>query len=253
MTGAAVLGRALGQRLRLKPALVGSVQAPLAATWDIELEAARPALRNLQRRLDDVMSRALRPLTTLGRCACALATLPVVARHRPDALVIWFDAHADSNTPETSRTGYLGGMVLTGASGVWDSGLGANFDFGNVILVAARDIDPFEQDLIDRGRLRAVPAGANLAERLQAAIAGRPVYVHIDCDVLEPEIVPTEYAVAGGLDLVQLNAAALTLSGSEVVGLEIAEFEDRWPDGRPAASEPLIAALQPLLTSMIAG
>jgi arginase family enzyme len=44
-------------------------------------------------------------------------------RYRPDAKIVWFDAHGDFNTPETTPTGYLGGMVLSALCGLWESGL----------------------------------------------------------------------------------------------------------------------------------
>ncbi|WP_275477567.1 arginase family protein [Aureimonas ureilytica] len=42
-----------------------------------------------------------------SRCAVSIATLPVVAKHHPDACVVWFDTHADLNTPESTTSGYL--------------------------------------------------------------------------------------------------------------------------------------------------
>ena len=51
-------------------------------------------------------------------------TLPVMARYHPDALVVWFDAHGDLNTPESTTTDYLGGLVLSGPVGMWESGPG---------------------------------------------------------------------------------------------------------------------------------
>ena len=75
--------------------------------------------------LDRVFTSGLTPLTASSRCAVALATLPVVAAHRPDAVVVWFDAHADLNTPENTTTGYLGGLAYSGPLGHWDSGLGS--------------------------------------------------------------------------------------------------------------------------------
>jgi arginase family enzyme len=52
-------------------------------------------------------------------------TLPVMARYHPDALVVWFDAHGDLNTPESTTTDYLGGLALSGPVGMWESGLGS--------------------------------------------------------------------------------------------------------------------------------
>ena len=41
----------------------------------------------------------------------------------PDAKVLWLDAHGDFNTPDTTPSGYLGGMSLAGAVGRWEHGL----------------------------------------------------------------------------------------------------------------------------------
>ncbi|WP_416367023.1 arginase family protein [Rathayibacter sp. VKM Ac-2878] len=89
-------------------------------------------------RYDQVMTDKRVPVTALSRCAVALATLPIVAKHRPDAVVLWFDAHADLNTPESSSTCYLGGLALSGPLGLWESGLGAGLAESNAILVRPR-------------------------------------------------------------------------------------------------------------------
>lgn len=252
MEGAGVLGKAIATRLQIQATQLGEPLPPLGTRWESELEAARPALQSLSQAYDAMLARGAKPLTVMGRCASGLATLPQVVRHRPDACVVWFDAHGDSNTPATSATGYLGGLVIAGAAGLWDSGLGHGLQWANVVLVGARDLDPPEQKLIDAGVLRLVPAGPNLAARLDEAVQGRPVYVHLDCDVLEPGLVPTEYSVADGLSFADLRAACGVLARSEVIGLEIAEFEARWASsGETASPTALIDALQPLLDAVI--
>jgi arginase family enzyme len=65
--------------------------------------------------------------------------------------VIWFDAHADLNTPDVTTTGYLGGLALSGPLGRWDSGLGTGLTADSRLLVGTRDIDVAEQKLIDDG------------------------------------------------------------------------------------------------------
>jgi arginase len=249
MLGARLLGEALAARVGATPTLIGQVTAPVGGTWQEELAAARPRLRSLVDALDSVFSAKRTSITTLTRCAVALATLPVVARHRPDVCIVWFDAHGDINTPDTTRSGYLGGLVLTGAAGHWDSGLGGDLDLKDVVLVGARDLDPAERALIDAGAPTLVTAGPNLAQRLRSAIADRAIYVHIDCDVLEPGLVPTEYRVPGGLTLDDLRDACRVLAGNEVVGLEIAELEAAPGDARVASSiAGLLDALEPLIT-----
>ncbi|MBC7479883.1 MAG: hypothetical protein H7317_17640 [Pseudorhodobacter sp.] len=68
-----------------------------------------------------------------------------------------------------------------------------------IVLVGARDLDPFGQELIDQHRMSVVKPGGDLVADLLNAIAKRPVYVHLDCDVLNPGIVPTDYVGLGGL------------------------------------------------------
>jgi arginase len=172
----------------------------------------------------------------------------VVARHHPNACIVWFDAHGDSNLPSSNAVPYLGGMVITGAAGHWDSGLGSGLSMSNVVLVGARDLDPHERQLITSGVLNVVAPGPRLVERLAAAVGDRDVYVHLDCDVLEPGLVPIEYQVPGGLTFDELRACATGLRNRRIVGIEIAEFESEWLDGRPGSPEPLVDALSPLLS-----
>ncbi len=168
--------------------------------------------------------------------------------------MVWFDAHGDCNLPR-GEDSYLGGMVLTGAAGLWDTGLsgglgggrGGGLALGQVILAGSRDLDPPELERIARGDLAHVPVGPDFAARLAHAVRGRPVYVHIDCDVMDAGLIATEYQVADGLSFADLTAACAVLARSHVVGLEVTEFEATWPDGRANPADPLIAAVTPLL------
>lgn len=268
MAASPILAAALAARLATTPTVIGEPRPALAADWGRELDAARPALEELADRYDTIYARGQIPVTALSRCAVALATLPVVARHHPDAAVIWFDAHADLNTPADTATGYLGGLAFAGPLGLWDSGLGGGLDLRNAILVGARDLDAPEQRLIDDGAVVLIPVGDDIADRLRTAIAGRPVYVHLDCDVLEPGTVPTDYRVPHGITLEQLRDCAAALAEHDIVGIEIGELEidghglptaisdddaaaaaaDAAADA--AAAGRLVAALEPILDAL---
>lgn len=252
MSGALVLGEALSRRLGLPATVIGEPAPAHYTDWQTELALAAPGLRELSAHLDALMQAGHRPLTVLGRCAAALATLPVVVRHRPDATVVWFDAHGDLNTPQTTLSGYLGGMALAGPAGLWDSGFGNGLALASVILVGARDLDPAEAALIEAGMLRHVPVCDDAPALLGAALAGRPAFVHVDCDVLEPGIVPTDYRVAGGLSLAAFSRLGEVLAKAGLLGLEIAEFESAWPEnGLPATPDALLEALSPLLAGLV--
>ena len=73
--------------------------------------------------------------------------------------------------------------------------------------------------------------GNDLASDLSNAIAGRPVYVHLDCDVLNPGIVPTDFVVQGGMSLDDLHICAAVIAEHDFVGIEIAEFQSTWETG----------------------
>jgi arginase len=248
MVGSRELAAAIGARLGVDPVAIGSPEPALSVGWKEELAVAMPTLRRMADRLDEVFEQGLLPVAASSRCAVALATLPVVARHRPDAVVVWFDAHADLNTPSNSSTGYLGGLAFSGPLGLWDSGLGAGLATRNAILVGARDIDAPEQELIDAETVALVKVGPSMADQLRQMVGGRPVYVHVDCDVLDAGTVPTDYVVPNGMTLEDLHATAQALAGSELVGLEIGELESAAdPSNPPTYVSRLIDALEPIL------
>lgn len=246
--GARALASEIGSAMGLSPTVVGQPAAALNTNWDVELEQARQGLADLQDRYERIYAAGNRAISATSRCAASIATLPAIARHHPNACVVWFDAHADLNTPESTQSGYLGGLALSAPMGLWDSGFGAGLNPANLILVGQRDLDPFEAQLIREKAICHIPPGETIADRLQAAIGGRPVYVHIDCDVLDPGIVPTDYVHEHGLSLDQLHGACAAIARSDVIGVEVAEFQSSSNKGSPPVSPgPLVQALMPLL------
>ena len=130
-----------------------------------------------------------RPLV-LGGCCCAHvgAVEGLAARHDRLA-VVWFDAHGDLNTPETSPSGNEWGMPLRM---LLDS---ETVTAEDVALVGARELDPPEEEFIARSGLRVG------ADAIGAALAGADaVYVAFDVDVLDPgEAVVSFMPTPGGV------------------------------------------------------
>ena len=90
-------------------------------------------------------------------------SLPAVTaglrREHPDLALVWIDAHGDLNTPETTPSGFLGGMPFAVLLG-WchdelraAAGLEPALAAERAALVGARDLDPGERDAIARSRL----------------------------------------------------------------------------------------------------
>lgn len=248
---AQALGAALALRTGQAPVVIGTPAPALNTDWRTELEAALPALQALQARFETVAASGAISIAATSRCAASLATLPVIAKHHPGACIVWFDSHADLNTPAVTSSGYLGGLAFAATAGLWESGLGAGLGLDQIVLVGQRDLDPFEQNLITAEGIPHLKPGPDLAGRLRAAIAGRPVYMHLDCDVLDPGILPTDYVHEGGLTLADLRACCEVIAEGTFIGLEIAELQIAWQAGGPPVSPaPLLDALDPLLSPL---
>jgi arginase family enzyme len=71
--------------------------------------------------------------------------------------------------------------------------------------------------------------------------------VHLDCDVLTGGLLATEYAVPNGLSYADLREAFEALARHDLLGLEIAEYEECWPDGRLSRPDELVAAIGPVV------
>lgn len=253
MLGALSLGAEIAHRLGVETRTIGSPVAIVEGGWAEQLKAATPNLRLLTRSIAEQLEGNRPLLLTMGRCAASIATLPPVATCFPDAAIVWFDAHGDCNVPTgqcASDMNYLGGMVITGAAGEWNTGFGHGVDLANVILVGARDLDPPEQERIDAGQIALVPVGPDLGQRLARAIGERRAYIHLDCDVLDAGLLATEYQSPNGLSYADLREAFEALADHDVLGLEIAEYEVSWPDGRPNPPDRLIDAISPVVEAI---
>lgn len=223
--GARRTGETLAARTGRPVHTIGSPSEPRTDDWAEALPAARSTLRAVRDAVGSALDAGRVPVLAASTCATSVATLPLVAAHRPDAVVLWFDAHADFNTPQTTYSGYLGGMVLAAGCGLWDSGHGAGVDPGNVVLVGARDIDEAERALLDTHGVRVLSPAQSTPERVADLVAGRDVWVHVDWDVLEPGWVPTAYRVPEGLHPEQVAALLAAVPVERLVGLELAELE----------------------------
>jgi arginase len=116
-----------------------------------------------------------RPLVLGGCCCSHVGAIEALSAGEECLAVVWFDAHGDLNTPETSPSGNTWGMPLRI---VIDNDA---VEPGHVALVGARNLDPPEVDFIERSGIRMGSEG--IAQALDGADA---VYIAFDADVVEP-------------------------------------------------------------------
>jgi arginase len=171
-------------------------------------------------------NRQQAPLVLGGGCSSCLGVLAALP---PDTGVIWFDAHGDFNTPETTPSGFFDGMPLAVATGhayqeLWhDIAARPPVDDNQVLLAGVRDLDPGEEETL---RAAAIPAISSQALQEGGAAVLLPhlqalrrhaggVYLHFDIDVLDPSLAPAvDFRTPGGLSL-DTAVAAIRLIGEQ--------------------------------------
>jgi arginase len=144
-----------------------------------------------------------RPLV-LGGCCCSHvgAVVGLAARHGRLG-VVWFDAHGDLNTPETSPSGNAWGMPLRM---IVDRGA---VDPADVAVVGARNLDPPEVEFI---------AAAGIHDDAQPVLDRVDrVYVALDCDVFEPTELRSFMPEPGGPTLAEVERTLAVIRKSAVV------------------------------------
>ncbi|HVT62815.1 MAG TPA: arginase family protein [Legionellaceae bacterium] len=225
IVGAARTAKALEHKYQIKGHYIGKPAAPANDDWRVSLPQAKETLIEIgQAIMKSIQSQHLTVLLS-NTCSVSLASLPKVAQTNPDIVVLWIDAHGDFNTPETTSTGYLGGMVLAATCGLWDSGHGSGLDPKQVILIGARDIDQTELELIHKSGVRIIPPSKTTPETILKTIGHSKLWIHIDWDALEPGFVPADYKVPNGLLPTQLRTLFETIPAEQILGIELAEFK----------------------------
>jgi arginase len=190
------------------------IEAPSDAL-PAEIATGFQLMRRLAERIRAAGDGGRFPIVLAGNCNTSVGT---VAGLDGPVAVVWFDSHADFNTPETTPTGFLDGMGLATLVGrCWEQltrgvpGF-APVEERNAVLAGARDLDPLEAELLADSDVK-VLSPAQVRDELGASL--RPLrervtnaYVHIDLDVLDSaEGMANSLASPGGLTLAEVRAA----------------------------------------------
>ena len=163
------------------------------------------------------------PIVFSGHCGAAIGTAAGIGTE--DLAILWFDAHGDYNTPDTTDTGYLDGMGLAVATGrCWHSlartipGF-APIDPRRVIHVGSRDYSPGEREALLRDGVRMEP-------RFEGIEATR-ILVHVDLDVIDSRFGrANHYACEGGLSPDEvIDVIRRAREHFEIAGLVLASYD----------------------------
>lgn len=180
-----------------------------------------------------------------GDCGADLAPAQrAIAEHPDDLAIVWFDAHGDLNTPETSPSGAFSGMVLRALIGDGPEPLVSDavpIPASRVVLAGARALDDAEIDFIESAGVRwlgcdALDSAQELVDAVRATGASR-VYVHVDLDVLDPSIIEgVGYPEPFGIGVEALTGAIRALREEfALAGAAVTSFAPESPEA--AASD----------------
>ncbi|MGI5129152.1 arginase family protein [Pseudonocardia sp. CA-107938] len=162
------------------------------------------------------------PIVLSGDCTTSLGVVAGLQRAGTDPALVWFDAHGDVQTPQTSTSGYLGGMPIRQLVGGADRTVPDALALrpvaeADVVLVDGRDLDPPEAEFLAGSAIRHVGGDA-------VPLPDRPCYLHLDVDVCDPAEVPgLLFPVPGGVPLAMLGTAVRRLLDTgDVVAIGLA-------------------------------
>lgn len=184
---------------------------------DLELCFGNPekALAQIERFTAEVVSDGKIPCMIGGEHLVTLGAVRAVIKKYPDLHILHFDAHADL------RNDYLG-ETLSHASvmrRIWDiTGDGRIFQFG----IRSGDKTEF-----DWGKNHVFTNKFNFEglSEVVKRLSGKPVYLTIDLDVLDPSVFPgTGTPEAGGVSFMELLGACLEVKKLNIVGFDINEL-----------------------------
>lgn len=232
------LEQQLAEKLGVRISDVGNVISPVAETTSM----GDPHARYLDQILDlcdrlsglvaDSAEHGSLPLVLGGDHSVALGSLVGMAKARGAGGVVWVDAHGDLNTPETSPTGNVHGMVLAAALGR----AGDRFrrdgwplpavDPGKVALVGVRSLDDGERALLHELDARVftmsevdrIGVEPCMREALAHASGAAFLHVSLDIDVVDPDYAPgVGTPVRGGLSYREAHLAMETVAESGLI------------------------------------
>jgi arginase len=224
---------------------LGNIEVPVPESMEEgtpEAKYLEPIVAMAERltdRVSGIVEEDRFPLILGGDHSVSLGSVAGVARHR-DVGLIWIDAHGDFNTPETSPSGNVHGMVLAALAGygiprmVNVGGFAPKVRPDRIALIGVRELDPGEQTLlreagahvytmhdIDLRGLSSVVAEA--IERVTEGMNG--IHVSLDLDVVDPQQAPgVGTPVLGGLSFRETHLAMEMVADSgRLVSMDVVE------------------------------
>lgn len=195
-----------------------------------KMERMAAIYRSLRDAVAAAAAAGEKPVSVAGDCCTSIGVLAGLQQAGLEPTLIWFDAHGDFNTWETSPSGFLGGMPLAMLVGLGEQsiveGVGMKImPEEKVILTDARDLDPGEREAVGGSAVKHL---TDVAELLENPLPEGPIWVHFDVDVLNTQELPAvSYPAPGGpsADLLRRVFKRLASTG-QIVAVSLSSWND---------------------------
>jgi arginase len=188
---------------------------------------------SLAEKVDEIVEGGVFPLVLGGDHSIAIGTLAGIAKHYKNLGIIWYDAHGDLNTEETSPSGNIHGMPLAVSLGLGHKDLVEIYGYSgkvkpeNIVLIGARALDDGEKELIRKTGIKVFSMHeidrhgmAKVMDETIAYLKERTDGVHLslDLDALDPADAPgVGTPVNGGISYRESHLAMEMLAESEII------------------------------------
>jgi arginase len=255
-----LLDAGLAQRLGATVVRIKAV--PAMEDGPLEGDALEDAIMEHARRVSDAVVEAIQggqfPIVIGGDHTSAIGFHTGLARVHGETGIIWADTHPDLNTPESSPSGNIHGMMLAGLLGKGSKKMIATTAAcqtrkEHVAMVGIRSIDEGEQKLLDEGNIHCMTMDVVRKEGLEHCMhnavstankAKSGFGLTIDIDVIDPSQAPfVATPVENGIDADELAEVLAHLPHKDrLLGLEVVEFTPRNDDDAAIACD-LMASL----------
>ncbi len=232
-------------KMGLKVTDSGNIYVPVpesikvASDGFVFLNEIADVCKELADRVNKVLNRGNFPLILGGDHSIAMGTLSGVCRSIPGIGLIWFDAHGDFNTFETSKTGNIHGMSLAAVTGrgkklIGPESTAPSISEDKIVLIGVRDLDYHEILMLKDSNITVysikkideMGMSAVIKEALLiAGHDGKGIHVSFDMDVVDPTVASgVGTPVPGGLSYREAHLAMEKIAESKMIrSLEICE------------------------------
>ncbi len=240
------LGEAKPERREVEALRQSGIADELQAEWiniEPDFAAADPVVAVNRALAAVIQAQAPKiPVVFANDCTSCLGMVKGLEAQAP--AILWYDSHGDFNTPETTPSGFLGGMPLAALVGRGNQHLMRGVDLqpvaeADVIVTDVRNLDPEEGIMLRESDVTIIES---LDDLKPAALPDRPLYLHFDTDVVDCAEMPAmSYPEPGGPSLNESIASLKqVLSQGNAVGI----LFSLWNNTLDGSAEAMAATLQ---------